>query len=155
MPSFAVFRIITKIAKAHTIEFRNCIVWRNGKTIDPTAPGSMFGSISDVSAKSLNRRKSKLHIVLFVGLHLLNWKHIWFYFPEMVTGFQKKPRTNLEARGPIWRYLVMKWVSNISKKHENRFPPCHVRPNPAKVRGNRIVWSMPCPRTPPDLLNST
>ena len=37
-------------------------------------------------------------------------------------GFPKNPRTNLEARGPIWRYLVMKWVSNISKKHANRLP---------------------------------
>ena len=36
-------------------------------------------------------------------------------------------------------------------KHENRLPPCHVRPNPAKLRGNRFVQSMPCPRTPPDL----
>ena len=36
-------------------------------------------------------------------------------------------------------------------KHENRLPPCHVRPNPAKLRGNRFAWSMPCPRTPPDL----
>ena len=54
------------------------------------------------------------------------------------------PRTNLEVFG-------MKWVSNIVQKHENPLPPCHVRPNPAKVRGNRIVWSMPCPRTPLDL----
>ena len=60
-----------------------------------------------------------------------------------------------KKRGPIWRYLVMKWISNISKKHENRLPPCPVRPNPAKVRGNRVVWSMPCPQTPPDLTNST
>ena len=48
----------------------------------------------------------------------------------------------------------MNSVSNIFKKHENRLPPCPVRPNPAKVRGNRLVRSMPSPRTPPDLPNS-
>ncbi len=73
------------------------------------------------------------------------FENSWFYFPKRVT------KKSEDAQGPIWRYLVMKWVSNISKKHENRLPPCHVRPNPAKVRGNRIVWSMPCPWTPPDL----
>ena len=38
-------------------------------------------------------------------------------------------------------------------KHENRPPPCHVRPNPAKLRGNRFVQSTPCPWTPLDLTN--
>ena len=48
-----------------------------------------------------------------------------------------------------------KWIGYTRRfmlvKHENRFPPCHVRPNPAKLRGNRFAWFMPCPRTPPDL----
>ena len=67
--------------------------------------------------------------------------------------FRGDPKTNLEPRGPIWRYMAMRWVSNISPKNENRLPSCPVRPNPAKVRGNLFVWSMPSPRTPPDLPN--
>ena len=69
--------------------------------------------------------------------------------PEMVRWLQKNPRTNLEARGPIWRYLVMKWVSNISKKHENRLTRCHVRPNPGQSsrESHRMVHAMP-PDTP-------
>ena len=45
----------------------------------------------------------------------------------------------------------MKWVSNIFPKHENRLPPCPVRPNPAKVRDNVFVWSVRAPWTPLDL----
>ena len=60
-----------------------------------------------------------------------------------------------KVRGPIWRPEdqfggIWWWSEYTSKKHEHRLPPCHVlvRPNPAKVRGNRFVWSMPCPDTP-------
>ena len=77
------------------------------------------------------------------------WKLIGFIVPGMVPWLSKNPRTNLEARGPIWMYLVMKWVSKVSKKHENRLPPCHVRPKPGQSsrESHRMVHAMP-PDTP-------
>ena len=59
------------------------------------------------------------------------------------TKFKKKKSKYWKLIGYTRRFILV--------KHENRPPPCHVRPNPAKVRGNRFAWSMPCPRTPPDL----
>ena len=61
--------------------------------------------------------------------------------------FLKKEKTSFPRKliGYTRRFMLV--------KHENRLPPCHVRPNPAKLRGNRFVQSMPCPRTPPDLPN--
>ena len=56
---------------------------------------------------------------------------------------------------PIWRsndHLVMRGLSKNVENHENRLPPCHVRPNPTKVRGVCMVHAMP--RTPPDLPNT-
>ena len=58
-----------------------------------------------------------------------------------------------EIQKPIWRYFVMKLPSNLPSNVEKWTFRCHVRPNPAKVRGNLFVWSMPSPRTPPDLPN--
>ena len=49
--------------------------------------------------------------------------------------------------------LLATILSKLSNKHENRLPRCHVRRNPAKVRWNLFVWSMPSPRTPADLPN--
>ena len=51
----------------------------------------------------------------------------------------------------IWKiWKLMGYARRfVLVKHENRPPPCHVRPNPTKVRGNRFAQSMPCPRTPP------
>ena len=66
--------------------------------------------------------------------------------PEMVPWLSKKSAD--QSGGPRTHF------GGISKKHENRVPRCHVRPNPAKVRGDRIAWSMPCPQTPPDLPNT-
>ena len=78
-----------------------------------------------------------------------------FIAPEMVPWLSNKsedqsggPRTNLDVFGDEVSFQYF-------PKHENRLPPCHVRPNPATVRRNRFVWSMPCPRTPPDLPNPT
>ena len=90
--------------------------------------------------------------------HILFWGHFrkisWFIAPEVVPWLSKKcedeprgPRTNLDVFGDEVSFQYF-------QKHEHRLPPCHVRPNSAKVRGNRIVWSMPCPRTPPDLTNT-
>ena len=64
-------------------------------------------------------------------------KLICFIVPEMVSWLSKKseaesgrPRNNLQ--------VFCDQVSfPYSQKTSNRFPPCHVRPNPAKVRGNR------------------
>ena len=81
-------------------------------------------------------------------------KLIYLIAPEMVPWLYKKsedqsggPRTNLEVFGGEVSFQYF-------QKHENRFSPCHVRPNPAKGRGNLFVWSVPSPRTAPDLPNS-
>ena len=83
----------------------------------------------------------------------------WCQFSKSIFAEDRSTRSKwcLEKnKGPIWRsndHLVMKGLSKNVENHENRLPPCHVRPNPTKVRGNRFVWSMPCPWAPPDLPN--
>ena len=67
--------------------------------------------------------------------------------------FNQKPLVLGEIQKPIWRYFVMKLPSNSSSNVEKLTFRCHVRPNLAKVRDNVFVWSMPSPRTPPDLPN--
>ena len=67
--------------------------------------------------------------------------------------FNQKPLALGEIQKPIWRYFVMKLPSNLPSNVEKLTFRCHVRPNPAKVRNNAVVWSMPSCRTPPDLPN--
>ena len=78
---------------------------------------------------------------------------IGFVAPEMVPWLSKTsedqsagPKTNLEVFGAEVSFQYFPKTRKLTS-------PCHVRQNPAKVRGNRFVWSMPCPRTPPDLSN--
>ena len=50
--------------------------------------------------------------------------------------------------GLVWSYMA--WGRSIFMFFGNIGNSLHHQ----IVRGNRIVWSMPCPWTPPDLLNS-
>ena len=81
-------------------------------------------------------------------------KLIGFIAHEMVPWLSKKtkdqsggPRTHLEVIGDevSFQYFPKTWKSTS---------PMPFKTKPRKVRGNRFVWSMPCPWTPPDLLNS-
>ena len=68
--------------------------------------------------------------------------------------FNQKPMALGETQKPIWRYFVMKLPSNLPSNVEKWTFRCQVRPNPAKVRNNVFVWSVPSSRTHPDLPNS-
>ena len=102
-------------------------------------------------------RPPKFQVVQFPETYIWSGlffgKFIYLTATEMGPWLKKKsedqsggPRTNLEVFGDEVSFQNF-------QKHENRLSPCHVRPNPAKVRGNRFVWSMPCPQTPLDLPN--
>ena len=67
--------------------------------------------------------------------------------------FNQKPLVLGEIQRPIRRYFIMKLPSNLPSNVEKWTFRCHVRPNPAKVRDNVFVCSMPSSRTPPDLPN--
>ena len=62
----------------------------------------------------VSKRPESPYVVkyLFLGVIFQNW-----FSPKAVQPgaprFRGDPKTNLEARRPMWRYLVMKWVSNM------------------------------------------
>ena len=58
--------------------------------------------------------------------------------------FNQKPLVLGEIQKPIWSVLRSNLPSDVDKLTFR----CHVRPNPAKVRDNVFVWSMPSPGHP-------
>jgi hypothetical protein len=72
-------------------------------------------------------------------------------------GFEISKKTVLWGdpgqNGRCWGPFLVHWNFNISENHENQLARRLVRPVPAKVREKTIVWSVPFPGTPLDLLN--
>ena len=129
-----------------------------GSTIQVVHANQVFPGSLTTPKKNIKRETNLFSKILFFGGFPVSQKIYFCLGPFFKMDFRRRPFNQKplalgEIQKPIWRYFVMKLPSNLPSNVEKWTFRCHVRPNPAKVRDNVFVCSVPPPWTPPDLPN--